>query len=74
MVGDITMLLNAIDSEDPKAAAELVPLVYEELRRLAAHKMAAERSDHTPRFPRSTGPMLDGGQPEILTSRIAHDA
>ncbi len=46
MVGDITMLLNAIDSEDPKAAAELVPLVYEELRRLAAHKMAAERSDH----------------------------
>jgi hypothetical protein len=48
MVGDITMLLNAIDSEDPKTAAELVPLVYEELRRLAAHKMAAERSDHTP--------------------------
>ncbi len=26
------------------------------------------------RFPHSTGPTLDGGQPEILTSRIAHDA
>ena len=46
MPGDLTQLLDA-DSGDPKAAEELLPLVYEELRRLAAHKMATERSGHT---------------------------
>jgi len=34
MPGDVTQLLSAIDSGDPKAADELLPLVYEELRRL----------------------------------------
>ena len=47
MPGDVTQLLSAIDSGDPKAAEELLPLVYEELRRLAAHKMAGERAGHT---------------------------
>ncbi len=47
MPGDVTQLLHAIDSSDSKAADELLPLVYEELRRLAAHRMANERSDHT---------------------------
>jgi WD40 repeat protein len=47
MPGDVTHLLNAIDSGDPKAAEELLPLVYEELRRLAAHKMANERPGQT---------------------------
>lgn len=47
MRGDVTQLLDAIDSGDPKAADELLPLVYEELRRLAAHKMAGERAEHT---------------------------
>ena len=47
MPGDVTRLLSAIDSGEPKAAEELLPLVYEELRRLAAHKMANERAGHT---------------------------
>jgi RNA polymerase sigma factor (TIGR02999 family) len=47
MPGDVTQLLCAIDAGDPKAAEQLLPLVYEELRRLAAHKMAGERAGHT---------------------------
>ena len=44
---DITLLLNKLAAGDQKAASELVPLVYEELRRLAARHLAHERSDHT---------------------------
>jgi RNA polymerase sigma factor (TIGR02999 family) len=47
MPGDVTQLLSAIDSGDPKAADELLPLVYEELRRLAAQKMARELPGQT---------------------------
>jgi len=47
MPGDVTQLLSAIDSGDARAAEELLPLVYEELRRLAAHKMANERAGQT---------------------------
>ena len=46
-MSDVTQLLNAVEQGDPKAAAELLPLVYEELRRLAAHKMANEAAGHT---------------------------
>jgi RNA polymerase sigma factor (TIGR02999 family) len=44
---DVTQLLSAMDAGDPKASVELLPLVYEELRQLAAHKMANEASGHT---------------------------
>jgi RNA polymerase sigma factor (TIGR02999 family) len=47
MPGDVTQLLSAIDYGDPKAAEELLPLVYEELRKLAASRMAHERDGHT---------------------------
>src|SRR6185295_19320399 len=46
-VSDVTQLLNAIDAGDPKAADQLLPLVYEELRKLATHKMAQEKPGHT---------------------------
>jgi RNA polymerase sigma factor (TIGR02999 family) len=46
-MSDVTLLLNAIDAGDPKAANQLLPLVYEELRRLAAAKMAQERPGQT---------------------------
>jgi RNA polymerase sigma factor (TIGR02999 family) len=46
-MSDVTLILNQIESGDPSAAAKLLPLVYEELRRLAAQKMAAESPDHT---------------------------
>src|SRR5216110_1716585 len=46
-MSDFTRLLNAIDAGDSKAADQLLPLVYEELRRLAAAKMAQEQPGHT---------------------------
>jgi RNA polymerase sigma factor (TIGR02999 family) len=44
---DVTLLLSKSAAGDQKAAAELVPLVYKELRRLAARHLARERPDHT---------------------------
>ena len=44
---DVTQILAAIDAGDPKAAAELLPLVYDELRRLAGQKLARERPGQT---------------------------
>ena len=44
---DVTRLLEAAAAGQPQAAAELLPLVYGELRRLAAARMAAERPGHT---------------------------
>ena len=46
-VSDVTRILEAAREGDPKAAEQLLPLVYEELRRLAASKMAHERPDQT---------------------------
>jgi len=46
-VNDVTRILSAIEGGDPKAAGALLPLVYEELRRIAAHKMAGEAAGHT---------------------------
>ena len=44
---DVTQLLSAIESGDPRAADELLPLVYEELRKLAAVRLANEKLGHT---------------------------
>lgn len=44
---DITRILLDIDAGDPQAAERLLPLVYGELRKLAAARMAAERHGHT---------------------------
>jgi RNA polymerase sigma factor (TIGR02999 family) len=44
---DVTRILSAIEQGDPLAAEQLLPLVYEELRRLAAEKMARERPGQT---------------------------
>jgi len=46
-VNDATRILQAAQQGDARAANELLPLVYDELRRLAAHKMANEASGHT---------------------------
>jgi RNA polymerase sigma factor (TIGR02999 family) len=43
----VTQLLEAAHRGDPQAAAELLPLVYDELRKLAAARMAQEQRDHT---------------------------
>ena len=46
-VSDVTRILDRAQQGDAKAAAELLPLVYEELRRLAAHKMGQEAAGQT---------------------------
>lgn len=46
-MNEVTRVLNAAAGDDPHAAAEILPLVYAELRKLAAHKMAHEASGHT---------------------------
>jgi RNA polymerase sigma factor (TIGR02999 family) len=46
-VEDISYLLNAMEHGDPGAASQLLPLVYEELRRLAAQRLAQEKPGQT---------------------------
>ena len=46
-MADVTHILAAIEAGDPKAAAELLPLVYEELRKLAAARLASEAAGNT---------------------------
>ena len=47
IVSDVTLILERAQAGDPKAAEELLPLVYEELRHLAAAKMAREAPGQT---------------------------
>lgn len=46
-MSEVTRILGRVEQGDPKAAEELLPLVYEELRRLAACRMAREPAGHT---------------------------
>ena len=46
-MADVTQILSAIEAGDPNAAAELLPLVYDELRKLAAARMAEEKPGQT---------------------------
>jgi RNA polymerase sigma factor (TIGR02999 family) len=46
-VSDVKRILNAIEHGDAPAASQLLTLVYDELRRVAAHKMAHEAPGHT---------------------------
>src|SRR5262249_38085133 len=46
-MSDVTRVLSAIEQGDPHAAEQLLPLVYDELRKLAAQKMAQEKPGQT---------------------------
>ncbi len=46
-MSDVTQILSAIEQGDPRAAEQLLPLVYEELRQLAAQRLAAEKPGQT---------------------------
>jgi RNA polymerase sigma factor (TIGR02999 family) len=46
-ISDLTHSLEALQQGDARAADELLPLVYNELRRLAANRLAGERNEHT---------------------------
>ncbi len=46
-MSDVTRILSAIEQGDPSAAGQLLPLVYDELRLLAAHRLAHEQPGQT---------------------------
>src|SRR4051794_7281926 len=46
-MNDVTRLLSAIEHGDPQAAEALLPLIYEELRKLAAQRLAQEKPGQT---------------------------
>ena len=46
-MGPVTRLLDAAAAGDPAAAADLLPLVYDQLRKLAAARLASEKAGHT---------------------------
>src|SRR5881398_542352 len=46
-MSEVTHLLSAIEQGDPHAAAQLLPLVYDELRQLAAQRLAQEKPGQT---------------------------
>ena len=46
-MSDVTQILEQIHEEDPAAAGQLLPLVYDELRKLAAQKLAVEKPGQT---------------------------
>jgi hypothetical protein len=46
-MNDVTQLLSALGQGDPHAASRLLPLVYDELRKLAAQRMAQEQPGQT---------------------------
>jgi RNA polymerase sigma factor (TIGR02999 family) len=72
-MSDVTRLLSAIDQGDPRAAEQLLPLVYGELRRLAATKMAREAPGQTLQATALVHEaylrLLDDGQPQDWNSR-----
>jgi hypothetical protein len=47
LMTDVTQLLSALERGDPHAASRLLPLVYEELRKLAAQRLAREQPGQT---------------------------
>jgi hypothetical protein len=64
-MSDVTRILLQIESGDPSAADELLPLVYDELRKLAAAKLAQEKPGQTLKSlhalrRRASGPGNDG--------------
>ena len=46
-MSEVTQILSAIERGDPHAAEQLLPLVYDQLRKVAAQKLAHEKPGHT---------------------------
>src|SRR5262245_7340093 len=46
-MSEVTRILSAVEQGDPRAAEQLLPLVYDELRRLAAQRLAGEKPGQT---------------------------
>ena len=67
-MSDVTRILESIEQGDPKAADKLLPLVYEELRKLAASRMASEKPNQLRDYLSITGTarIVEGGAPQLL--------
>jgi RNA polymerase sigma factor (TIGR02999 family) len=72
-MSEVTRILSAIERGDPRAAEQLLPLVYEELRKLAAQRLAQERPgqtlDATALVHEAYLRLVDGGQAQRWNSR-----
>ncbi len=68
-MSEVTRILSAIEHGDPQAAEQLLPLVYEELRRLAAQKMAQEKPGQTLQ---ATGLVHEAYIRLVDTERVQH--
>ncbi len=71
-MNEVTRILNSIQQGNTAAAVELLPLVYEELRRLAARRMAGEAPGHTLQataLVHEAWLRLVGGQPQSWENR-----
>src|SRR5262249_54364174 len=72
-MSEVTRVLSAIEQGDPHAARELLPLVYDELRRLAAAKRAQERPGQplrpTALVHGAYVRLVDGAEPQQFNSR-----
>ena len=66
---DVTRILSAIGQGDPHAAAQLLPLVYDELRRLAAAQMAREKPGQTLNATALVHEAYLAGRPERMAAR-----
>ena len=72
-MNEVTTILSSVEAGDPRAAADLLPLVYDELRQLAAARLAAEPSGKPCSRPLwFTKPTSDWlGHPTAITGTIA---
>ena len=72
-MADVTQILAAVEAGDPKAAAELLPLVYDELRKLAAQRLTGEDPgqtlDATALVHEAYLRLVGGGQPDGWNGR-----
>jgi RNA polymerase sigma factor (TIGR02999 family) len=74
-MSDVTQILSAIEQGDPHAAEQLLPLVYEELRRLAAQQMAQEKPGQTLQataLVHEAYLRLVGGEPDVHWNSRGH--
>src|SRR5215208_5817159 len=73
VMADVTQILAAVEAGDPEAAAELLPLVYDELRKLAAARLAEERPGQTLQATALVHEayvrLVGGGQPQDWSGR-----
>ncbi len=74
-MADVTQILNAIEQGDPHAAEQLLPLVYDELRELAAAKLAQEKPGQTLQttaLVHEAYLRLIGGEPDVHWNSRGH--